>query len=292
MPCETATDLLFGLSTWHKAHTSSHDLDFVIPTQWWAQPHPHSLFLWTLAPLAIKKFTTLAKACTSPESPFHTRLHVISKSPLSGLLDSTPPTIDMPVIMYLTMTNIQPRRNPAGAFQPSSTNISIPSPCQVGPKLVPLNQCNCFTRRLLFCNQFVSSWYGVRYNPGKQIQKHRLLDIHIWKLCYLLTTTLGKSHSFLNKSLIHYWKRATGCILLRTLFCDILRTLCPWQSSTTIRREHWHHAQCSILRPLPKGHFSGPAGDCWIQQVACSYSGAGAGKDLYCLAKRCRMMPL
>jgi hypothetical protein len=79
-------------------------------------------------------------ACTT-ESPFYASLHDISELPLSGPFHSIPH--DMPVI-YLMLTNIQPSRNPAGAFHPSVTKLSTPSPFQVCPNLVPLKQCNCF----------------------------------------------------------------------------------------------------------------------------------------------------
>jgi hypothetical protein len=106
-------------------------------------------------------------ACTA-ESQFHASLHVISKLPLSGPFHSIPN--DTPVI-YLMLTNIQPSRNPAGAFHPSSTKLSTSSPFQVHPKLVPLKQCNCFIWCLLFCNEWclplvrcqVQSWQA---NPA------------------------------------------------------------------------------------------------------------------------------
>jgi hypothetical protein len=89
------------------------------------------------------------------ESPSDASLQVISKSPLTGPLDSIPINTH---IIYL-MTNSQPSRNPPpGAFQPSSTKLSIPRPFPVCPKLVPLNQCNCFIWCLSFGNECVSSW--------------------------------------------------------------------------------------------------------------------------------------
>jgi hypothetical protein len=173
------------------------------------------------------------------DSPFHASLHDISELPLSGLFHSIPH--DTPVI-YLMLTNIQPSRNPAGAFHPSSTKLSTPSLFQVHPKLVPLQQCNCFIWCLLFCNECVSPWYGVRYNPGEKIQQQLTLDLCIWNLCYSFTATFGKSHSFLSKSPIHCWKRAAGRTLLRSPFRDTLRTMFSWP---------YHHGTLALHPMFP-----------------------------------------
>lgn len=130
----------------------------------------------------------------------------------------------------------------AEVSQTVSKKLSALSPCQVHPQLVPFNHSTCFTWVLLSCNKFVSSWYGVRYHPGEHIQKHIPLNIHIWELCYFLTVSLGNSHSFLSKSLVNCWKRATGCILLRSpLWRATPWTMCPWQ---------YPIASCSTLCPL------------------------------------------
>jgi hypothetical protein len=116
------------------------------------------------------------------------------------------------------------------------------SPCQLCPTLVPMNQYNFVSPSAFhFTMHGVSSWYGVRYHPGEQIQKYITLDACIWKLCYFLTTTLVTSCSTLNKSLIHCWKRATG----HTLIWSLLH----WCSL----RQHWQ------------------SGDCWIRKVTHSF---------------------
>jgi hypothetical protein len=113
-------------------------------------------------------FVKIRRARSLFESPLHASLHVISELPLFGTLCSFP--FDAHVI-YFTIA-IRPPRNPAGAFKPSSTDTSLQSPCQASPQLVPVNQCNWSTRRLSFCNECVYCRYGVRGNPGEQIQKH------------------------------------------------------------------------------------------------------------------------
>jgi hypothetical protein len=152
------------------------------------------------------------------ESPPNASLHDISELPLFGTPGSIIP-FDAHVL-YIT-TTIRPLRNPAGAFKPSSTDTSpLPRPCQARPQLVPVNQCNWSTRRLSFCNECVYCRYGVRGNPGEQIQKHMTLDIRHWKFCNFLTATWDTSRSYLNKSLVHCWRRATGRVLTWSL-CDV-----------------------------------------------------------------------
>lgn len=108
--------------------------------------------------------------------------HCYSQLPLLfGPSDSIPNSM---LVINCLLTTIPPWQHPARASQPSSIlNITILSPFQqVHPILVvPLkNWCNPFTWGLLSCNEFVASWYGVRYNLDELIQKHFPMDFCIW----------------------------------------------------------------------------------------------------------------